>query len=150
MCGCAPKGEGSPDHVVIMSQTPMSWLQRQHVFRSNNNPGAMIAVYQVQDANDQPVVGTYWLLEHLTHGATHNNETVPEQLWFSEVKDIHDFYSPEQARKNGVANSSIHVDQTFTVLDAMGCRIDLPTKFRTTVTFEDGVQVGNHTIEISP
>lgn len=147
--GLCPKcrDPANPDHVVLLMQQPLSgldWL--------THNAGATEAYYQVQDKDSKPILGQHWLQEHLSRSATNSNTTDWVPMWANVPtrSDIHDFYSPAEAKRNGVANSSIFVDQWFSVKDAAGCVTDLSTVMRTTTTFDDGIQVNMDTKMIKP
>ncbi|MEQ1513162.1 MAG: RHS repeat-associated core domain-containing protein [Lysobacteraceae bacterium] len=143
---CSDSRETAPHHLVIVDQFPKNWLLR--LLNGGGNPGAMIVTYQVLDRNNRPLQGVHYWREELSREARVNNTETWVQLSFSKVKDTHDFYSPEEAKKAGVENSLQSVDQWFYVKDEAGCVVRLTTQMRTLFLLVDGVQTGHRTFPI--
>jgi RHS repeat-associated protein len=142
LCSSKCRDPAAPHHVVLKSLEPMSFIGR---LIGGNNAGAMVATYEVQDENNNPILGRHYIQEHLSRPAQRSNTTDWTLLMWSRITDIHDFYSPTQARRQGVENSLLWVDQWFSVKDEAGCVTNLSTVMRTYVLFENGVQTKNIT-----
>lgn len=108
---------------------------------------AMIVYYEIRDRNGRRVTGTYFRQESLSRPTRINNTEGWSPLPKSgQIIDYQDFYSPEEAKQNGVENSSATVYQYFKIKDAAGCVFRIPTMFAITFGFSDGKQVSHNIV----
>lgn len=139
---CSDSPEKAPNHLVVVGERPRgsNWLTE---LMGWTNPGGVIVTYEIRDRNGNPVQGVHYWQERLSREAENNSTETWTPLQWARVDDVHDFYSPELARKEGVENSLVSVDQWFLVKDEAGCIVRLTTLMRTSFQFKNGVQ-GNH------
>jgi len=147
-CSCSDSPDKAPHHLVVVGQRPResNWLTEMLGW---TNPGGVVVTYEIRDRNDKPVQGIHYWQERLSRQVEHNSTQTWTQLNFSRVDDVHDFYSPELARKAGVANSTVYVDQGFLIKDEAGCIIRLTTVMRTSFQFINGVQTNHRTYPLT-
>ncbi|MCC6295976.1 MAG: RHS repeat-associated core domain-containing protein [Pseudomonadales bacterium] len=137
-----------PHHVAIKSLVAMNLINR---LLNGNNAGAMVASYEVQDIDNNPVRGVYFVQEHLSIPARRSNTNNWTQLSFSRLSDTHDFYSPEEAIAYRLQNVLFTVDQWFSVKDQAGCLWNLPTVLRHSFQFDqNGVQTDGRSWVVRP
>lgn len=144
---CSDSPEKAPHHLVVVGERPResNWFTE---FMGWTNPGGVVVTYEIRDRNGSPVQGVHYWQERLSREAENNSTQTWTQLRWSRVDDVHDFYGPELARKEGVENSLVSVDQWFLVKDEAGCIVRLTTVMRTSFQFRNGVQTNHRTYPV--
>ncbi len=145
---CSDTPDKAPHHLVVVGERPRktNWLTEWFDLA---NPGGVIVTYEIRDRNGNPVQGIHYWQERLSREAENNSTRTWTQLKWSRVDDVHDFYGPELAKKMGVENSLVTVDQWFLIKDANGCIIRLTTVMRTSFQFRNGVQTNHRTYPVA-